>query len=167
MPGSATTLAQSPAQMSFPSDAPYRQPRLIDADYGVTEPESQPQSCHRLSPVDKRIEEQRESLKVLLNEREKETGPLPKYTIADHSESCSRSHWARKIVLSFGEHSYLIHSLEEMLIIKDGGGVRGLCSLLILKMLMHHCEEIETGRQATKVSVSNLCYCMIMRQSFN
>jgi hypothetical protein len=35
----------------------------------------------------------------------------------------------------------------------DGGGVRGLSSLLVLKMLMYLCEEIETGRRATKLPV--------------
>jgi hypothetical protein len=103
MPGSAITFSRSQTQTSFPTDAPCRQPRLMDVDYGVTEPEYNAQSPNRYYTVDKKLEEQRETLRILLHEKEREMGPLPNCTIADQSESCSRSHWARKIVLSLGK----------------------------------------------------------------
>jgi len=56
----------------------------------------------RYSTLNGNIEEQKQALKLKLQQKENGKEPLPVLTRADQSESYSRGPWARKIVLCLG-----------------------------------------------------------------
>jgi hypothetical protein len=99
-PTSRTPSGLQPSSTQGSTNQGY--PRRYQADLGDDENVLSPRLPRRYSTLSGNIDEQRQELRLKLDQKENGREPLPVVTRADQCESYLKSPWARKIVLCLG-----------------------------------------------------------------